>query len=306
MEAPLIKALVAKILGITPHRPFPKFSSKREILSAAASVGDNESRSRGDKIIFLPDAFSRYVEPQVEQAALDVLDQCDYEVHVLPVIGAGASLLSKGFVSAAQHHARNVLNVLKQIDPAGEATVVGVEPPEVYTLKHDFPDLLPEQHEEIARRAEKTWLLDEFLLRSEVFNDLRVAKMDRLPRNNRLSTKVYFHPHCHQRAEGLASDGLPNGTNATVELMRVCGYDVQLLETGCCGMAGSFGYETEHYELSMKIGELKLFPRIRELGIVNPKSAIVSTGAACRMQIEQGTAMQAQHSILFVKEVLFS
>ena len=75
--------------------------------------------------------------------------------------------------------------------------------------------------------------------------------------------KIKFQPHCHQRAEGLADDGLPSGTNATVELLRVCGYDVEVLDTGCCGMAGTFGYEAEHYELSQQVGELKLFPKIK-------------------------------------------
>jgi Fe-S oxidoreductase len=247
------------------------------------------------------------VEPQVEQAALDVLGECGYQVHLLPVIGAGASLLSKGFVNAAQRHARRVLDALNKFDPAREAFIVGVEPPEIYTLKHDYVDLLPEYSEEFAQRLDKAWLLDEFLLRSEAFNALRVAKMAQFSDSqHRQLTKVYFHPHCHQRAEGPASDGLPSGTNATLRLLSACGYDVELLNTGCCGMAGSFGYETEHYDLSMKIGELKLFPKLREQRLASSNSLVVSTGAACRMQIEQGTNIPAQHSILLVKEALFS
>ncbi len=301
MELPAIKNIVGQVLGITAHRPFPKFASQR------ARVSATETQRHGEKIFFLSDPFSRYVEPQVEQAALDVLHECGYEVHVLPVIGAGASMLSKGFVSAAQRHARRVLDALNHFNPARDAFIVGVEPPEIYTLKHDYVNLLPECSEEIAERLDKAWLLDEFLLRSEAFNALRVAKTGQFSEAQQSQlTKVYFHPHCHQRAEGPASDGLPSGTNATLELLSACGYDVELLNTGCCGMAGSFGYETEHYDLSMKIGELKLFPKLRGQRLETRNSSIVSTGAACRMQIEQGTDMPAQHSILLVKEVLFS
>jgi FAD/FMN-containing dehydrogenase/Fe-S oxidoreductase len=298
MDVPAFKNLMAKMLGVTPHRPFPKFSSQRAFFSAA------ESQRRGEKLIFLSDPFSRYIEPQVEQAAFDVLNQCGYDVHVLPVIGAGASLLAKGFIDAAQRHARSVLDALKQIDPTGEAYIVGVEPPEVCTLKHDYPDLLPERREELARRIEKTGLLDELLLRSEAFDALRVAKQGRF--HSKLSTKIQFHPHCHQRAEGPAADGLPSGTKATTELLRTCGYDVELLDTGCCGMAGSFGYEAEHYDLSMKIGELKLFPRLRGQRLETRDLSVIATGAACRMQIEQGTGIKARHSIFLVRAALNS
>jgi Fe-S oxidoreductase len=117
---------------------------------------------------------------------------------------------------------------------------------------------------------------------------------------NTVSRKVFFHPHCHQRAEGLAPDGLPAGTSATLELLRACGYDVELMDTGCCGMAGTFGYEAEHYELSMKIGELKLFPQIRYFSSGNDSSHFASSGAACRMQIQQGTGVGAVHPLLLV------
>jgi Fe-S oxidoreductase len=166
-----------------------------------------------------------------------------------------------------------------------------------------------------------------------------------------------FHPHCHQRAEGPSSDGLPNGIHATIELLSSCGYNVELMDTGCCGMAGTFGYEAEHYELSMKVGELKLFPQVRDLtpspppdlSSALPKSkpktinnklisifgfgegarraggvdlgevpativpetkwsgravGVVSSGAACRMQIQQGTGVNAIHPIVFVAKAL--
>ena len=321
MEVPVIKNLVAKTLGITPHRPFPKFSRRRARLKP-------RSTPRARKVIFLSDSFSRYIEPEIEQAALDVLSACGLDVHVLHVVGAGASFLSKAFIDQARTHAEQILDLLNKVDPAYEVPVVGIEPPEIYTLKEDYVDLLPARENEIRQRANQVWFLDEFLLRAAEFDDLRIANIGQLPLAETAfsRTKVYFHPHCHQRAQAPAPDGLPNGVHATIELLRFCGYDVELMDTGCCGMAGTFGYEAEHYDLSMKIGELKLFPMVRELTSsvplhksTSPKSAekkiqkaqyqirfgggwegVVSSGAACRMQIEQGTGVHAVHPITLV------
>jgi FAD/FMN-containing dehydrogenase/Fe-S oxidoreductase len=292
MEIQAIRNLVAKTLGITPHRPFPKFSRRRARLKPRSTPGTR-------RVIFLSDPLARYVEPETEQAALDVLAACRLDVHVLPIVGAGASFLSKAFINQARAHAERVLDLLNQIDPTCEVPVVGIEPPELYTLKDDYIDVLPQRAEEIKQRTTHFWLLDEFLVRSIEFDDLRIANKGQL-----LSTeidfperKVYFHPHCHQRAQPPASDGLPNGVHATIELLRSCGYDVELMDTGCCGMAGTFGYEAEHYDLSMKIGELKLFPAVRKVG---KGERVASSGAACRMQIEQGTGIHAVHPIMLV------
>jgi Fe-S oxidoreductase len=312
MAVPPIRNSVAGVLGITPHRPFPKFSTKRAKLPVMAR------QRQCQKIIFLPDAFARYLEPETEQAALDILSNCNLEVYVLPILGAGASFLSKGFIEQARVHAEKVLDILKQVDPEYEATLVGIEPPEVYALKHDYMDLVPHRQREIDRRVDQIWLLDEFLLRSDEFNSLRIANTGRLGTagDDSSAGRVSFHPHCHQRAQGPSADGLPNGTSATLELLRACGYDVQLMDTGCCGMAGTFGYEAEHYELSMKVGELKLFPAVRDaarensaLSERNSKNGarqmrIVSSGAACRMQIRQGTGVEAIHPIQLVAQQL--
>jgi Fe-S oxidoreductase len=309
MALPFVRKLTAKTLGITEQRPFPKFTSRRSRLKQA--VPGNK------KIIFLPDAFARYIEPETEQAALDILSQCGYGIEILPVIGAGASLFSKAFLEAAQHHARKVLDALNQIDPTGDVSIVGIEPPEVYFLKDEYINLLPQRSAEIGRRVRSTWLLDEFLLRSNEFHNLRVVTLEgkEKPGDNQEGT-IKFHPHCHQRAEGPSEDGYPSGTAATVELLRSCGFDVELLDTGCCGMAGTFGYEAEHYDLSMMVGNLKLFPALRKMdkakGMDDPdnlkspikdlKSKVLSSGAACRMQIQQGTGVEAIHPIVLIAD----
>jgi len=295
MNNALVRTIVAQNFAITPHRPFPKFTSK-----LARPVKINGGR---EKVIFLSDPFARYVEPKVEQAAFDVLTTLGFDVQVLPVVGAGAALLSKGFLDAARHHAASVLNALERIDPNGLLPIIGIEPPEIYSLKHDYLDLLPRRKQEVGKRIENVWLMEEFLIRSKPFNKLRVV-INTQNKNNKSLHKIKFQPHCHQRAEGPSADGLPSGVNATLEILHACGYEVELIEAGCCGMAGTFGYESEHYALSMQVGELKLFPAIRQSQIENPKSEIVSTGAACRMQIGQGSEMDATHPIMLIAEAL--
>jgi len=309
MENRLLKKMVAKMLGITDKRPFPKFTMQR------AKPLTTKSSKHEKKIIFLSDPFARYIEPQVEQAVFDVLSVCGYDVQVLPMLGAGASLLSKGFIGAAKLHAGKILDALIQVDPKHEAAIVGIEPPEIYCLKNDYLDLIPERKDEIASRSAQTWMLDEYLLRSDSFSKLRIGTKgqenndsDETEENeigsSHCNDRILFQPHCHQRAEGLAPDGLLSGTSATVELLRVCGYDVDVLETGCCGMAGTFGYEVEHYALSMQVGALKLFPILKGLENENRQLKVAGTGAACRMQIKQGAGVEAVHPILLVWQAL--
>jgi FAD/FMN-containing dehydrogenase/Fe-S oxidoreductase len=311
MGIPLVKSAVAGTLGITTQRPFPRFATKKAHF--------RHDIPGGKKILLLPDAFARYIEPETEQAALEILSRCGYEVQILPVIGAGASLFSKGFIDPARHHAEKVLDALNTIDPGGTASIVGIEPPEIYFFKNEYVDLLPERGSEINGRLRKTWLLDEFLLRSDEFDSLRVVTLERKKKLiNEPEKRIRFHPHCHQRAEGLSLDGKPTGTSATIDLLRSCGFAVELLDTGCCGMAGTFGYEAEHYDLSMKVGELKLFPMLRNMEgttgkpdsdnrkseIENLGSKVLSSGAACRMQIRQGTGLDAIHPVVFVAQFL--
>lgn len=320
MEFSTTKKLIARMLGLAEERALPRISTNSVTLSGAKSLRRNNEEilrrrfaapQNDTKVILLPDAFSRYVEPQVEEAALETLARCGYDVRVLPIVGAGASLLSKGFVDAARRHARKTLALLDQLDPSREAFIVGVEPPEIYLLKNDYVDLLPDRAEEIIQRAKNVWLLDEFLLRSSKFDALRMVKLEQhnLDANKiqkDINRKIKFHPHCHQRAEGPAADGIASGAKASVELLRACGCNVELTDAGCCGMAGTFGFDAEHYALSMKIFERAVSRGIvnSEWKVENRQLKIVSTGAACRMQIRHGLGAEARHPIEWVREFL--
>jgi FAD/FMN-containing dehydrogenase/Fe-S oxidoreductase len=293
------RKLIARVTGITEHRPFPVFATSRSRFQRDTTL------HAGKKVIFLSEVFSRYLEPEVEQAAFDILHSAGYEPLILPMIGAGTSLLSKGFIDAARKHAGKVLDAIHALDPESSLSVVGCEPPEVYCLKHEYTALMPDRRAEIESLKKRTWVLDEFLLRVANIEQDNLLTPSSIKINSQTPRKkITFHPHCHQRAEAPADDGLPTGTAATVEMLRTFGFDVDVIDSGCCGMAGTFGYDAEHYELSMQVGELKLLPQIRKLGIENGE--LVSSGSACRLQIRQGTGKEAEHPLVVVRDVLNS
>ena len=280
--------LIAKVVGITDKRPFPVFSRTK-------AKPQRRKATEQKTVLFLSDVFSQYLEPQVAQAAFDILDFAGYDVKVLSSVGAGASFLSKGFIDEARAHAEKVLSEIKALGGGANVSVVGCEPPEVYCLKHEYVGLLPERRTEIESITKNVWLVDEFLLRIGTWlNQNEISE----------KTKVTFHPHCHQRAEGLADDGLPSGSSATVAMLKMVGFDVGLIDAGCCGMAGTFGYDAEHYELSMQVGELGVLREMRNAEARSQKA--VSTGSACRLQIKQGAGVEAQHPLVLVRDALLN
>jgi Fe-S oxidoreductase len=290
------RRLIAGITGITSKRPFPVYSMKRARVQKAEGPA-------GGRVLFLSDAFTHFVEPEIEQAAFDLLAFAGYQVIKLPYIGAGASLISKGFIPSSRKHAARLLDAIRELDPAGTMMVIGLEPPDIYALKNDFAALLPGRAREAVSVSARTWLLDEFLIRSTGLEKLRIVIMagSSVPARGH---KVHFQPHCHQRAEPPADDGLPSGTAATIALLKACGFDAEAIDSGCCGMAGTFGYEKEHYDLSVSVGKLKLFPAIQQGMGSDPGATFLSTGSACRMQIEQGTTARAEHPVAFLRRHL--
>ncbi|HSJ89897.1 MAG TPA: FAD-binding and (Fe-S)-binding domain-containing protein, partial [Anaerolineales bacterium] len=145
-----LKNQIAKTLGITDRRPFPKFAKRKTSLPKLVSMAQRDRQRR--KVILLSDVFSRYIEPDVEQAALHILHTAGFNVQVLSIVGAGASFLSKGFLQQAGRHASNLMDAVNELDPARQATIVGIEPPEIYCFKHDYADLLPAREIEISER----------------------------------------------------------------------------------------------------------------------------------------------------------
>jgi len=180
-------------------------------------------------------------------------------------------------------------------DRLGEAAasgvpIVGVEPSCVLTLRDEYSALLPGDPRAQALAAATR--LPEELLVAAVAEDRLILP----PENGLRGRRVLFHGHCHQKA--LA------GTTATMALLRsIPGADVIEVDAGCCGMAGSFGFEAEHYELSMSIGELRLFPAVRAEA---EDTIIAATGVSCRQQIAHGTGRTARHPLEVIRDVLLA
>ena len=299
-----------KVLGIADERNLPKFSSR-----FTRRVSLNTDDKPLETVLFLPDPFTRYFEPEIEQATLTVLRAAGMHVIILPILGAGRTLISKGFLDSAKRHAQKVCDEIRKVDPEGKYPVVGAEPSEIYTLKDEYLDFFP-QDAKMQALAKRSWLIDEFLLRDG--NSLRIARLieqekklkadaeNAISHAKPVDNKVSLHGHCYQKARPPADDGLPVGQEATAELLRAVGYEVEIIPSGCCGMAGSFGYEEEHYQLSMDVGELVLFPEIRQRVALNGAESIVAPGTSCREQIKDGTDIRAKHPLIKVACLLES
>ena len=274
---------IARRMGIAPKRALPRFASPRSIPPSSGSRLD---------VLYLPDGFTRYTEPWVERAALETLRRAGLGVRSLRIVGTGRPLISKGFLPQAKAHLRRLLDELGQVDPAGALPIIGVEPSEIYTLRDELLDFFPDDPaaQAVARRA---WMLDEFLLR-------RPEALERLQEGAPGQGKrVLLHTHCYQKARPPADDGLPAGSEATRALLETLGYAVEMVGDTCCGMAGAFGYEAEHYELSMQIGELRLFPAVRA---ADAETIIAAVGTSCRHQIADGTPREGVHPVTLLTE----
>jgi FAD/FMN-containing dehydrogenase/Fe-S oxidoreductase len=283
------KWLGEKLTGLSAQRGLPAFRWSSRHTSVDAREAD---------VLFLRDPFAALFYPELEAAALKVLRVAGFKPYVLPIVGGGRTLISKGFLPQARTHARRVLAAVTKIDPAVRLPVVGVEPSEIYSLRDEYRDLLPADSG-VGDLARSAFMLDEFLLRGPDYGETPLAKLRAAAKVD--GESVLLHGHCYQKTQPPGDDGLPVGHHATAALLRALGYEVELVNSGCCGMAGSFGYEAEHFDLSMQIGELALFPAVRGASVTQH---IVAAGVSCRSQIATGTEREAKHPIELIAENL--
>lgn len=316
--APLANALarsklsmpVKRAFGLALQRPLPEFS-KRSLSSLVDEQCEHWEKPRELKtVIFLKDAFSEHFYPGAGLAGLKLLQTAGMQALRLPVVGAGRTLISKGFLDAARRQAKKVVSALKELDPSGSLPVVGVEPSEIYTLSDEYLDLLPGD-DYVKHLAERAYTIEEYMLRPLDSGELAINQLMRVAtyphqENHKnhfhpKKQKVLYHAHCYQKARKPAADGHPVGAQATMEFLRGFGYEVELVEAGCCGMAGAFGYEAEHYDLSMQVGELALFPAVRQ---AEADTLIAASGVSCQAQIEDGAGRQVVHPLELALEAL--
>jgi FAD/FMN-containing dehydrogenase/Fe-S oxidoreductase len=289
-----VRRLLRMMFGLASERRFPTLAPYRQSLSL-----QEKTTVPDPQVLFLSDAFSRYFHPETERCARSVLEAAGLRVCVLPILGAGRTMISKGLLPQARNHAKHLVAAITQIDPEGKMPLVGVEPSEVYSLRDEYLDLFPGD-EQVKKISDRSWMIDEFLIRPDIEGRVPIERLPLHPAPGSIS-QVLLHGHCYQKARPPADDGLPVGMAASQSMLRSAGYQVQLIETGCCGMAGAFGYEAEHYEVSMQVAEISLLPRVRNAPGGN---IIAASGTSCRSQIEDGAQIQAVHPICLIEKLL--
>lgn len=285
---PLVRRLMDRTVGIAPARPLPVFVRQNLTRWFRRRKNTTHPITQGT-VTYLADSFTTFTEPDIGRAAVQLLERAGWDVRLESGVCCGRSSLSKGLVDDAKNKARHLADTLSKATEAG-SPVVGCEPSCLMTLRDEHLSLLPDDPavKDIAGRVRQ---VEELLV--EAIDDGRLR-----PREDSwlAGRTLMYHGHCHQKAEV--------GTAATVALLnRIPGVTVVELDAGCCGMAGSFGFESEHYDVSMTVGEDRLFPAI---AAEPPDTVVVATGVSCRQQIFHGTARDAWHPVQLVWEAVTS
>lgn len=282
LAGPLVKnrftRRILSCLGIHPNRELPGLSRN----SFSHWFRNRAIKRTGpDKVVYFHDTWVSFYYPDIGSAAVSILEAMGFEVIILPNRACcGRPMLSKGLVKPARVSAKKNVELLSTYTRKG-IPVIGTEPSCILTFRDEYPDLMP-GNSDAKSLAENSYLIDEYLHNVErtKFNSLSWKPT---------GPSVLVHGHCHQRA--LV------GIESSIQLLEMAGCSVKESGAGCCGLAGSFGYETEHYHISESIGEDRLFPAVRDSSM---DTIIAFTGVSCKQQIEHFTGRRARH----VAEVL--
>jgi FAD/FMN-containing dehydrogenase/Fe-S oxidoreductase len=279
----LVRGVMARMLGIGRERALPTLA--REPFTRWFHSNGQRSEHGAGKVVLFNDTFATFHEPRIAIAATRVLSAAGYEIVLPGHRCCGRPMISKGLVERARAAARGTVERLAPYAEAG-VPIVGLEPSCLLTLRDEYLYLLPD--EPAAKRiAENAFTLEEFLAREDEAGrlDLSFAESRR---------HLLLHGHCHQKS-------LVGTVPARRVLSLPPGHTVSEVDSGCCGMAGSFGYEAEHYEMSLRMAERRLLPAVREAG---EQTTIVASGVSCRQQIEHGTGRRALHPAEVLAEAL--
>ena len=280
-QVPGLAKLSEMLLGFSSRRPLPRwrrdrFQAEKEIAQQATTSSDAR------EVVLLVDTFNSCFEPENARAALKVLSAAGYKVlYPKPLdwgrpLCCGRTFFSGGLVDEAQLEARRMIESLRPYFERG-VPIVGLEPSCLLTLRDEYPSLLPGP--DTKALAECAFLLEEFLAAEEEKGELQL-KLKPLSASTAL-----LHGHCHQKAFAVMS-------SVQKVLALIPELEVKAIESSCCGMAGSFGYDAKHYDMSMKMGELSLFPAVRT---ADEDTLIIADGTSCRHQIQHGTGREALH-----------
>lgn len=277
--------LIKSLLGIAPNRSLPVISNKSLIKITQSSKKQHPKNYLKTVYLFV-DEFTNYLDTQLGQDAIYTLDRLNYDVRIIESEESGRALISKGFLLKAKHCANKNISLYKDII-SEESPLIGIEPSAILSFKDEYLRLADDM-EAAEHIAKNTYLIEEFLQQEIELGHITPSQFT----DDSLTIK--FHGHCHQKALG-------NQKSSFDILNLPINYKVSIIASGCCGMAGSFGYEKEKYALSMAIGSQTLFPAIRK----SPAHmCIAANGTSCRHQIFDGTQRIAKHPITILKEAL--
>ncbi len=281
MKNRLSAGLMKFILTFEQKRNFPLLQKKPLRRWAKRYVQDLGEIPKKGKVYLFTDEFTNFLDTGIGIDAIVLLNRLGYEV-ILPKHSISArTFLSKGLVRAAQKIARRNVKALKDL-VTEETPLIGIEPSAILAFRDEYPDLLRGELKEAALKiAENTFMFDEFFMREADKGNIRSDQFTDAKQH------IKFHGHCQQKA--VAS------TESTLHMLSFpVQYTVEEIPSGCCGMAGAFGFEKEHYEVSMKVGEMVLFPAVRAAA---EDTFISAQGTSCRQQIKDGTGRDAFHPI---------
>lgn len=275
-------SLAKKVMGVATERSVPKLA--KQPLSAWLKKYQPTNSKR--TIYLFNDEFTNYYDAEIGKDAVTVLEKLGYKVKTIHHEESGRSYISKGFLKEAKEIANKNVNIFKELI-SKETPLVGIEPSAILTFRDEYLRLADDKA--VAKELSKNcFTIEEFLAAEHIKGAIDTTKFS----NETKELKI--HGHCHQKA--LSS------THASFSILNIPkNYKVTIMNTGCCGMAGSFGYEKEHYKVSMQVGEDTLFPKVRNC---STNTEIVAAGTSCRHQIYDGTKRLAKHPVTILREAL--
>ncbi len=282
----ITSGLLKKIGGIAMERGIPLVSTKS--FSKISQTLLIEKDTFISEVYLFVDEFSNYLDATIAQDSYELLEKLGYKVHVVDKLDSARALISKGFLEEAKKIVDFNLDFLKE-KISMETPLLGIEPSAILGFRDEYLRLAEDQNTAI-RISRSAYLVEEFLAYE--------IKAGRISADSFTSEekKIKIHVHCHQKA--LSNQKI------TFDILNIpLNYKPTIIPSGCCGMAGSFGYEKAHYTISMKIGGLKLFPAIDKM---DSETIIAANGTSCRHQIKDGTGREALHPITILKQALLS
>jgi FAD/FMN-containing dehydrogenase/Fe-S oxidoreductase len=285
-ETPFLRKIANTVVGFHPERTMPLLAKQTLKQRLKGSVVVPPPGARG--LFLFIDEFTNYNDVEIGIKAVKLLQKLGYKVVVPDHVESGRPQLSKAMLEDAKKLANQNVELLADIVNENNP-LIGIEPSAILTFRDEYPDLVDEHLVEKAKAlAKNVYTIEEFIAKE--IDAKRISKSS-FTTDKKL---IKLHGHCQQKAiVGLVP--------AKKSLSFPENYEVQIIPSGCCGMAGSFGYEKEHFEISNKIGELVLFPAIRKL---ENDVIIAASGTSCRHQIHDGTGRKALHAVEVLWEAL--